>query len=169
MAADQHTGPRRPQLPRGWRRCLARLPIALYRVGLGPLFGKRLLLLHHTGRSSGLDRRVVLEVVAHDRDRGTWTLASGFGPKSAWYQNLRKTPQATIQLGNRHYAVTARFLAVDEGAWIMARYATAHPRAARRLCALMGFDIDGSETSFRRVGHHIPFVRLESAPGQRLR
>ena len=79
-ATDRQPPLRRPQLPRGWRRRLARLPLGLYRVGLGFLFGKRLLLLHHTGRVSGLDRTVVLEVVAHDPEQGSWTLASGFGP-----------------------------------------------------------------------------------------
>ncbi|MDI3423466.1 nitroreductase family deazaflavin-dependent oxidoreductase [Streptomyces luteolus] len=166
MASDQGASRGRPQLPRGWRRLLARLPIALYRVGLGPLFGGRLLLLHHVGRSTGLDRRVVLEVVAHDREHGSWTLASGFGPKSAWYQNLRRTPTTTIQVGNRRHRVTARFLSEDEGGEVMARYAPRHPRTARRLCAFMGFDVDGSVESYREAGRRIPFVRLDSSPGR---
>ncbi|MFI1677342.1 nitroreductase family deazaflavin-dependent oxidoreductase [Streptomyces sp. NPDC020607] len=167
-ATDPRPPLRRPQLPRGWRRRLARLPLGLYRVGLGFLFGKRLLLLHHTGRVSGLDRTVVLEVVAHDPEQGTWTLASGFGPTSAWYQNLRKTPKTLVQVGNRHYAVTAHFLTEAEGGEVMARYAPLHPRAARRLCVFMGFEVDGSVRSYREVGHQIPFVRLDAAPGQPL-
>ncbi|MFF8501572.1 nitroreductase family deazaflavin-dependent oxidoreductase [Streptomyces anulatus] len=169
MTSQQHAGRGRPPLPRGWRRRLARLPVALYGVGLGPVFGRRLLLLHHTGRNSGLDRRVALEVVAHDRAEGTWILASGFGPEAAWYRNLRASPKTTIQVGNRHYAVTAHFPSADEGGEIMARYAPAHPRTARRLCAFMGFDVDGSPDSYRRAGRRIPFVRLEAAPGQRVR
>ncbi|MBQ1112990.1 nitroreductase family deazaflavin-dependent oxidoreductase [Streptomyces anulatus] len=169
MTSQQHARRSRPPLPRGWRRRLARLPIALYRGGLGPVFGRRLLLLHHTGRNSGLDRRVALEVVAHDRAEGTWILASGFGPEAAWYRNLRASPKTTIQVGNRHYAVTAHFPSADEGGEIMARYAPAHPRTARRLCAFMGFDVDGSADSYRRAGRRIPFVRLEAAPGQRVR
>ncbi|MFD4173750.1 MULTISPECIES: nitroreductase family deazaflavin-dependent oxidoreductase [Streptomyces] len=169
MTSQQHARRSRPPLPRGWRRRLARLPIAFYRVGLGPVFGRRLLLLHHTGRNSGLDRRVALEVVAHDRAEGTWILASGFGPEAAWYRNLRAAPKTTIQVGNRHYAVTAHFPSADEGGEIMARYAPAHPRTARRLCAFMGFDVDGSTDSYRRAGRRIPFVRLEAAPGQRVR
>ncbi|MFF9570086.1 nitroreductase family deazaflavin-dependent oxidoreductase [Streptomyces sp. NPDC014685] len=163
---SRRTAEGRPRLPSGWRRRLARLPIGLYRVGLGPLFGKRLLLLHHKGRTSGLDRKVALEVVAHEH--GSWTLAAGFGPKSAWYQNLRHTPRATIQFGRRYYAVTAHFLTAEEGGEIMVRHTSARPRTARRLCALMGFDVDGSEDSFRRVGRRIPFVRLDAAAGQRL-
>ncbi|WP_425839482.1 nitroreductase family deazaflavin-dependent oxidoreductase [Streptomyces fractus] len=154
----------RPALPTGVQRRLARLPIALYRAGLGPLLGKRLLLLHHKGRVSGLHRRVVLEVVAHDAERGTWTLASGFGPKSAWYQNLRHTPRTLIQYGARRQLVDARFLTPDEGAVVMARYAPEHPRTARKLCAFMGFESDGSEESFREIGRQIPFVRLERVP-----
>ncbi|MFI5660906.1 nitroreductase family deazaflavin-dependent oxidoreductase [Streptomyces sp. NPDC051684] len=163
MTTPERTTPNRPELPRGWTRRLARLPIGLYRMGLGPLFGRRLLLLHHTGRVSGLDRRVVLEVVAHDSVDGTWILASGFGPKAAWFQNLRATPKTEIQVGNRHYAVTAHFLTPEEGSDIMARYAPRHPRAARRLCAFMGIEVDGTADSYRRAGRQIPFVRLESA------
>lgn len=102
----------RPQLPTGWRRLLARLPIRLYRAGLGPLFGKRLLLLHHTGRVTGLRRSVVLEVIAYERtgDTLSWTITSGFGPAAAWYQNLRRAPRTTIQFGSRHYCTTAHFL-----------------------------------------------------------
>ncbi|MFJ9470854.1 nitroreductase family deazaflavin-dependent oxidoreductase [Streptomyces caniferus] len=161
----------RPQLPTGWRRLLARLPIRLYRAGLGPLFGKRLLLLHHTGRVTGLRRSVVLEVIAYERtgDTLSWTIASGFGPAAAWYQNLRRAPRTTIQFGSRRYSTTAHFLPPEDGAALMARYAPRHPRLARRLCAFMGFEVDGSEAAFRRAGRSIPFVRLEASPGQRAR
>ncbi|MGC9379681.1 nitroreductase/quinone reductase family protein [Streptomyces sp. MH13] len=182
--------PRRPQLPAGRRRTAARLPILLFRAGLGPLFGKRLLLLHHTGRNSGRDRRVVLEVVAHDscetgpqatgpqatgsREYGSsepsgrsWTVASGFGPRADWYRNLRQQPKTVIQFGNRHHAVTAHFLPAEEGAGIMAEYARRRPGTARRLCAFMGLAVDGGEASFREAGRAVPFVRLVAAHGDR--
>ena len=44
-------------------RWLVRAPINLYRVGLGFLFGTRLLMLEHVGRRTGARRYVVLEVV----------------------------------------------------------------------------------------------------------
>ncbi|MEV2255617.1 nitroreductase family deazaflavin-dependent oxidoreductase [Streptomyces sp. NPDC050147] len=162
-ATDPQPAVRRPQLPHRWRRRLARLPIGLYRVGLGYLFGKRLPLLHHIGRASGLDQRVVLEVVSHDPEQSSWTIASGFGTGSAWYQNLRKTPKTMVQVGNRLHALTAHFLTEAEGGEAMARYAPLHSRAARRLCAFIGFDVDGSVESYRRAGHHIPFVCLDAA------
>ncbi|MFR0356200.1 nitroreductase family deazaflavin-dependent oxidoreductase [Streptomyces sediminimaris] len=153
--------PRRTQPPTGWRRWAFRLPIRLYKAGLGPLLGKRFLLLHHIGRKSGQQRQAVIEVVSRDPQAGTWTVASGFGPKSDWYRNLRQQPRVTIQFGRRHYTVTAHFLTPQEGADIMAAYAARHPRAARRLCSLMGFTVDGSEADYRKVGEATPFVRLQ--------
>ncbi|WP_327295292.1 nitroreductase family deazaflavin-dependent oxidoreductase [Streptomyces sp. NBC_01197] len=155
--------PHRPRRPTGWRRTLARLPVGLYRMGLGPLFGRRMLLLIHTGRVSGQQRRAVIEVVAHDPEQRTWTVASGFGPQAHWYRNLRHAPQATIQTGRRFHAVDARFLSPEEGGRIMAAYAPKHPRAARILCRYMGLPSDGNPQSFQRAGELIPFVRLEAS------
>ncbi|WP_327342330.1 nitroreductase family deazaflavin-dependent oxidoreductase [Streptomyces europaeiscabiei] len=163
MRQPDTTTPRLPQHPSGWRRFALRLPILLFRAGLGPVLGRRFLLLHHTGRVTGADRHVVLEVVARDPAGGSWTVASGFGPKADWYRNLRRRPQTVVQMGNRHYAVDARFLPPEEGAEVMAHYAVRHPRFARRLCAFMGLTVDGSAASFREAGRTIPFVRLDAA------
>jgi deazaflavin-dependent oxidoreductase (nitroreductase family) len=167
MAYD--TPVHRPQRPTGWRRLIARSPLLLFRAGLGWVFGGRLLLLHHTGRLTGLDRRVVLEVVAHGPDGDSWIIASGFGPGADWYRNLRARPKTVVQVGTRHHAVTAHFLTPEEGAGIMARYAPRHPRLARRLCAYMGVPVDGGEASFREAGRAIPFVRLDAHTGPRPR
>ncbi|QYX82281.1 nitroreductase family deazaflavin-dependent oxidoreductase [Streptomyces akebiae] len=163
MRQPEGDAPHRPRLPSGWRRFAPRLPILLFRAGLGPLFGGRFLLLHHVGRVTGADRHVVLEVVARDPAGGSWTVASGFGPTADWYRNLRRRPQTVVQVGNRHYAVDARFVAPEEGAEIMARYAARHPRTARRLCAFMGLTVDGTAASFREAGRAIPFVRIHAA------
>ncbi|MFF7734456.1 nitroreductase family deazaflavin-dependent oxidoreductase [Streptomyces sp. NPDC007984] len=162
---DGDTPPRRPHLPSGWRRLALRLPILLYRAGLGPLFGKRLLLLHHTGRVSGLDRMTVLEVVSFDPAKPSWTVASGFGPRADWYRNLCAQPKTLIRFGNRPHAVTAHFLPSEAGAEIMIGYARRHPRTARRLCAFMGLPVDGGARAFREAGQAIPFVRLDVADG----
>ncbi|MCW1097834.1 MULTISPECIES: nitroreductase family deazaflavin-dependent oxidoreductase [Streptomyces] len=161
MTPDE-TDPARPAVPTGWRRLVARAPIFMFRTGLGPLLGRRLLLLHHVGRVSGSDRRVVLEVVAYEAPYRCWTVASGFGPRSDWYRNLRDQPKTVVQFGNRHHAVTAHFLTPDEGADIMTRYGRRHPRTARRLCAYLGLPADGTESALREAGRTIPFVRLET-------
>ena len=147
--------------PSGVSRALFRAPIYLYRLGLGWLFGKRILLLNHTGRVSGTQRQVILEVVEHDRTNGSFVVASGWGPTAAWYRNILHRPQVSVQVGRRTIPVTAVPLTAEEGAEIFARYAARHRAAARYLLPrLMGFSVDGSEADFRAVGQRMPFVRL---------
>ncbi len=144
--------------PTGLRRRLWRLPLWLYRMGLGPLMGRRIMLLTHIGRVSGKQRQAVIEVIEHD-EHG-YVAASGFGPRADWYQNVLKTPAVTIQVGGRIVPATAAPLPADEGAKIMAGYAPRHPAVARQLCKIMGFAVDGSTDDYREVGRRIPFVRF---------
>ncbi|MFC4117958.1 nitroreductase family deazaflavin-dependent oxidoreductase [Nonomuraea zeae] len=153
---------KKPAPPAGLRRRLWRLPILLYRIGLGPLLGRRVMLLTHTGRVSGRPRRAVIEVVRHD-EHG-YVAASGFGPGADWYRNVMATPQVTLQIGGEVRQAVATPLAAEEGAEIMARYAPRHPAAARRLCKIMGFAVNGSVEDYREVGRHIPFVRFTPHP-----
>lgn len=144
--------------PTGFRRSLWRLPIRLYRLRLGPLLGRRFMLLTHIGRVSGRPRQAVVEVVLHD-EHG-YVAASGFGPGADWYRNVIAHSPVTIQIGGQVLAATATALDADQGAEIMARYASLHPRSARQLCKLLGFAVDGSVDDFREVGRRIPFVRF---------
>ncbi len=149
------------QPPTGVSRLAFRVPIYLYRLGLGRLFGDRLLLLNHLGRVSGKPRQTVLEVVTHDRADDSFVVASGWGPSAAWYRNLVHTPDVSVQVGNRVKTVTAVPLPEEEGAEIFARYAIQHRMLAKHLLPrLMGFSVDGSEADFREVGRRMPFVRF---------
>lgn len=151
---------RKVQPPAGLRRMLFRLPLGLYRLGLGWMFGHRLLVLHHVGRVSGRPRRVLLEVVARDRD-GSYIVASGWGPDAAWYRNVRQAPEVTVQVGRRMIPATGQTIPPETGAEIFALYAARHRRVARWLLPrLMGYSVDGSEADFRAIGQRIPFLRL---------
>ncbi|TXK40019.1 nitroreductase family deazaflavin-dependent oxidoreductase [Nonomuraea sp. C10] len=149
---------KRPDPPSGLRRTLWRLPIHLYRLGLGRLLGSRVMLLIHVGRVSGKPRQAVIEVV--ERDGRGYVAASGFGPRADWYRNITKTPEVVLQVGGRTFPAVARLLPAEEGGEIMARYAPRHQAAARRLCAIMGFAVDGSVEDYLEVGRQIPFVRF---------
>jgi deazaflavin-dependent oxidoreductase (nitroreductase family) len=137
-----------------------RVPILCYRVGLGWLLGGRFVLIEHVGRRTGARRSAVVEVVEHDPRDGTWTVASGFGRTADWYRNLLATPEVAIQVGRARHAVTAQPLPPDEAATVMARYAEAHPRTAKRLAGFMGFEVDGSRDDYRELGRALPFVRF---------
>ncbi len=96
-----------------------RLPIWLYRARLGWLLDDRFLMLTHTGRKSGLPRRTVIEVVRHDRQADTYYVVSGWGEKSDWYQNIKKNPDVTVQVGGREFRATAEFIPLDEAIEIL--------------------------------------------------
>src|SRR3954447_21564974 len=81
----------RPAPPSGLRHSL------LYRMGLGPLLGHRLMLLTHTGRVTGGKRQAVIEAIQHDDD--AYVAASGFGPRADWYRNVRAAPESPSRSG----------------------------------------------------------------------
>lgn len=150
-----------PKLPSGLSRLLFRAPIYLYKARLGWLLGGRFLLLNHIGRKSGQPRQAVVEVVRHDQARDTYIIASGFGEKAQWFQNLMHTPDITIQVGRRKLAVHARRLSPAEAADEMADYARRNPKAARTLAGFMGYEIQDTEAGYRQLGEQLPFLALE--------
>lgn len=84
-------------------RWLVRAPIGLYRARLGALLGSRMLMLEHTGRTSGATRYVVLEVFGHP-DPSTYLIVSGFGERAQWYRNLKADPRVRVWVGSRRPA-----------------------------------------------------------------
>ncbi|HEX4560064.1 MAG TPA: nitroreductase family deazaflavin-dependent oxidoreductase [Mycobacterium sp.] len=152
---------KRPHPPAGLRRLLFRSPIWIYRLGVGAVFGRRLLLLNHTGRVTGEPRQTILEVAQYDPTDCSYVVASGWGPDAAWYRNILEQPQVSIQVGSRTIPVTAEPLPEDVGAEIFAHYAAQRPRiAAFVLPRVLGMAVDGSDDDFRAVGRRMPFVRL---------
>lgn len=145
--------------PTGWKKAMARMPLILYRAGLGWLLGGRFLRLSHVGRKSGAVRQVVLEVVG--KEDGVVRVASGYGRDSQWFRNITRNPEVTVQIGRRVYAATARPLDPVRSGRAMTEYAAVHPRLARRLMAACGIRVDGTASDYEQVGRDlIPFVDL---------
>ena len=147
-----------PSPPRGLSRLFFRLPIWLYRLGLGGILGGRFLLINHVGRKSGQSRQAVVEVVRHDAATGTYIVCSGFGEHAQWFQTVMHTPDVTIQVGRRSLLVHAERLPAAAGGDEMVDYARRHPKSAAELAKFMGFAVDGSEAGYRAVGEQLPFV-----------
>jgi deazaflavin-dependent oxidoreductase (nitroreductase family) len=147
--------------PAGFQRLGYRLPIGLYRAGLGGLLGQRFVLIHHLGRNSGQWRQVVVEVAERDPVGGSVTVMSGFGTASDWYRNLLAHPGARIQLGSHSVDVHAVPLTEGEAADVLERYARRHPLAARGMLRALGISVDGSSAGYRAAGRQIPAIRLQ--------
>ncbi len=146
--------------PRGLRRIFFRFPILLYRAGLGWLLGERALMMTHTGRVSGLARRVVLEVMRHDRDTDTYIVASGWGEKSDWFQNISKTPRVDVTVGRRRFTALAQRLPLDEAEEEVLDYARRHPTAIRQLGRLIGYQLEHTPEGYLALVDVMPIVAI---------
>jgi len=149
------------QLPRGISRLAFRLPISLYHLGLGWLMGTRFVLLTHTGRKSGLSRQTVLEVVRYDKASGVCIIASGWGVKSDWYQNISANPKVIFQVRNKHSSGIAERLSPDAGGQELLDYAHRHPMAFRELVHFMGYQLDGTQEDIYAAGRILPMFLLK--------
>lgn len=143
-------------------RWFARTPELAFRLGMGAVFGRRLCMLTHVGRTSGLARRTVLEVVEEDRDRRAVLVASGFGV-SQWLRNIRAAPPLRVDIGREHWVPVVRELGLDERARVLERYQRRHPRAARALGEkLLGVPFDGAPGSAVSLAEQTPIVELRA-------
>jgi len=114
-------------------RLLMRAPIWIFRIRAGAMLGSRLLMLEHVGRTSGVRRYVVLEVVDHPTP-DSYVVASGFGEKAQWFRNIKANPRVRIYTGSRApLAATARIMAQQEADRALGAYASRHPRAWERF------------------------------------
>jgi deazaflavin-dependent oxidoreductase (nitroreductase family) len=134
-----------PDPPRGLSAILWRLPIWLYRLRLGRLLGHRALLLIHTGRVSGSPRHAVLEVIKYDADTNTHYVASGFGEKANWFQNITQTPHVTIRVAGDGIPVLAERLSLSEAEITFKDYHQRHPKALAGLAKMIGYQLSQNE------------------------
>jgi deazaflavin-dependent oxidoreductase (nitroreductase family) len=139
----------------GWS---VRLPVLIYRLGLGRLFGRRFLLLVHRGRRSGRIRRTVLEVIAYDRATHESVVVSAWGGRSDWYRNIHASPPLAVQSGGDRYQPEFHDLTTDEAEKVFAGFARRHPRQARIAARLFGQKLDGSAASVRELARNVKMV-----------
>ncbi len=141
--------------PHGLGRWLARAPRHLYRLGLGRILGKRLVLLEHRGRRTGFARQTVLEVV--DADTTSLFVAAAWGKSSDWFQNIQADPSVAISSGRiRDAPATANVLGKTDAIGVFERYANIHKTAARGLAKAFDLPLGDAEA----MADLVPVVRL---------
>ena len=89
-----------------------------------------LLLLHHRGAKSGVER---VNPLAYLQDNGRYVIfASKAGAPSnpAWYHNLKAHPETTIEVGGDTFAVTAREATGEERERLFSAQAARLPQFA---------------------------------------
>lgn len=151
-----------PNPPRNLKAIPWRLPIWIYRLGLGGLLGKRFLLLTHTGKKTGLKRQTVLEVVQIKPADGEYYVVSGFGTRSHWYQNIKANPEVIIQVGYKAMKATAEQLDQQNAGQLMLEYAENYPGNLKALGKMIGYEIDHTPEGYLAFGREIPIFRFST-------
>lgn len=80
----------------------------------GPFEGKPLLLLHHRGAKTGVER---VNPLMYRRERDAYVVfasKAGADTNPAWYHNLMANPECRIEVGIDEHAVVAREVHGDE-------------------------------------------------------
>lgn len=124
-----------------------KLPLILYRAGLGWLFGHRFMLLTHIGRRSGKVRRTVLAVLEFDPNTCEIKAISAWST-SDWYLNIQANPAVQVETGFTRYAPVQRTLAPEEITTLFVNYRRNHPIFSRIVCQIPGWRIDSSYEEF---------------------
>ncbi|MBV9450531.1 MAG: nitroreductase family deazaflavin-dependent oxidoreductase [Streptosporangiaceae bacterium] len=80
------------------------------RVG-GPWAGTTLILIHHIGAKSGIERVLPLGCFLHGDDRFAIVASNGGSPAHPnWYYNLKANPRITVEVGAQTFTVVAEEL-----------------------------------------------------------
>ena len=75
-------------------KALFKLPILFWRLGLGPIQGRIIMIITHIGRKTGIPHHTAVEF--HTMN-GIKYIPCAFGSKSQWYRNIMANPRVTIQ------------------------------------------------------------------------
>jgi deazaflavin-dependent oxidoreductase (nitroreductase family) len=141
-----------------------RLPLPLYRAGLGWLFlGHTFLVLTHVGRRTGQQHATAAMVLAEDRATNEVVICSVWGPRTDWILNLKAHPGLLVQIGRDTFVPEHRFLSPDEAFHVGVQFRRRHPLRVRLMSRVLGVDLR-SDAAMREYFRTRPFVAFRPAP-----
>ena len=137
-----------------------KMPILQYKLGMGWMIGKYVLLLTTTGRRSGKPRHTPLEYV-YDKENDRYRVAAGWGGNTDWYRNLLKNPNVRVQVGQRKFDAIAEKASDEEVAKYMMMVSGRHPRMDSVWNRWSDKPVDGTFESFVYAARFFPSVWLK--------
>lgn len=137
-----------------------KLPILEYRLGLGWVIGRYILLLTTTGRKTGKPRHTPLEYI-YDPECDRYRLAAGWGGHTDWYRNILVNPRVTVQVGRRKFAAIAEPVPDEDVAHYMMQVSQRHPRMDRVWNRWSDRPVDESFESYLYAARFFPSIWLK--------
>ena len=144
---------------------MLKLPLLLYRVGLGRLLGHRFMLLTHIGRRSGKVRNTVLAVLHFDPKTREIRAISAWSA-SDWYKNILTLPALQVETGSTRYVPVHHSLASEEIAALFEDYRSQHPIFSRIVCRIPGWKWDSSHEELLELAKTLRGVAFQPKEGE---
>ncbi len=151
--------------PRGFFRGLLRLPLVLYRMGLGDVMNAaHIMILATRGRRSGLSRHTPIEYRQHG---SKIYVISGWGERPHWLRNLKAAPAVLIQQGSRQFAARAEVVTNGgEALRVLHLFRRRAPFVYDPLIARLSERESIDERTLPEVTEKITIVRLDPTAGK---
>ena len=138
---------------------LFKMPILQYKLGMGWMIGKYVLLLTTTGRKSGLPRQTPLEF-EYDKENDRYRIAAGWGGNTDWFKNLKANPKVHVQVGMRKFNAVAEIASDEKVAQFMMGVSKRHPRMDQTWNRWSDKPVDGTFESYVHAAKFFPSVWL---------
>jgi deazaflavin-dependent oxidoreductase (nitroreductase family) len=138
---------------------LFKMPVLQYKLGMGWMIGKFVLLLTTTGRKSGRPRHTPLEYL-YDEENDRYRISAGWGGNTDWYKNITKDSNVNVQVGRRRFDAIAEKITDEEVAKYMMYVSERHPRMDKVWNRWSDQPVDGTLESYVRAARHFPSVWL---------
>jgi deazaflavin-dependent oxidoreductase (nitroreductase family) len=139
---------------------LFKMPILQYKLGMGRMIGRYILLLKTTGRKSGKPRHTPLEY-EYDRENDRYRIAAGWAGNTDWYKNLKANPKVHVQVGHRKFDSIAEIASDEEVAEFMMNVSKRHPRMDQTWNRWSDKPVDGTFESYVHAAKFFPSVWLK--------
>jgi len=133
-------------------------PILAYKIGLGPLIGRFVLLLTTIGRKTGLQRVTPLQYEVID---GVYHIGAVFGLKTDWIRNIQANPQVQVRVKNSTFYGQAEVTTDPEDIADFIQYRlNKHPRIIGLIMKLDGFTSKPSREELIEYSKNLALVRI---------
>ncbi|OLS25845.1 MAG: hypothetical protein HeimC3_11190 [Candidatus Heimdallarchaeota archaeon LC_3] len=142
-----------------WKYKIIELPKIPYKLGLGRILGKKMLLLITEGRKSKKLRVTLLQYVIHKK---CYFIGSMRGVYADWYKNVEKNNRVLIQMGHKiikgtAYPISSPTKALD----FMKLRLSKHPVMIRLILYLDGVKNVNNDKEMYKYAQKISFIKIE--------
>lgn len=134
--------PERKRRPGIWLRAIYRMPLGVYRLGLGGWerwLGMHWVLIVTAGRRSGRPHAVLVDLLGQDPAGGRYFVQAAYGRRADWLRNIEAHPVFDVQIGRERFRARMEEAQRREADRVMLAYVRAHRFYSPGIAWMLGY------------------------------